>query len=560
MNPTDADADAPRWFLMARRPGWRQIDALSDLVIVEGSVQLASLAPPPPTPTSTCAIAGCGDLARIDRDTRQLLIATVDGQLRRRFGPLQVSGQGVSVAEPAWQLTASDVLPVATWPPSSWDPVAVVPAADGQVWVVDAANQCLHLFDRRRGWLSLHPGLVVPVEPGCEPDPVAPFASHGRMVIGPLDSGREGCVWHRVVLNGDLPGGARASARTLTSELELTVGEVAQADEQWSAPVWYTDAGATQWDALVHSFPGRYLWLSVELDGDGAVTPRIDDVEVHFPSNTTRRFLPAAFAHGPDGGAFVERYLAMTDRVRSTVTSHLDGTPLLLDPDATPADPHRDFLAWLSSWMGIDDAAALPVARRRRLLRAAAELYRRRGTPEGVRRHVALWLGRQVHLLEHYRLRRWAVVHNARLGDTSRLFGPEVMRRMQLDHFSSVGEVRLLDVPDPYRDPFHFYAHRFTLAVQARGSDDPETLAAHAEHILSLVAPAHCLAEVAVVLPRMRVGVQATIGIDALVGGAPDPQPLGTSRLGHAAVVAGDPHQVGDRLGHQTRVSRTTVG
>ena len=106
MNPTYADAEAPRWYLLARRPGWRQLDALSDLVTVDGSVQLASIAPAPPAPTARCALAGCDDIAYVDRDAKQLLISTGDAQVRRHFGPVALSG-GVDSpnGESGWGLT-----------------------------------------------------------------------------------------------------------------------------------------------------------------------------------------------------------------------------------------------------------------------------------------------------------------------------------------------------------------------------------------------------------------------------------------------------------------------
>jgi phage tail-like protein len=561
MSPLPIDpGESPQWFLLAQRPGWRQIDALSDLDVVDGSVQLRSLAPPPAPPATACAVAGCGDLAFVDRSARMVLFTTGDGQLRRRVGPLALVGDTTAPAAATWQLTPADVWPVEVWPAGTWDPVALVPGPPGRVWVLDPANQCVHEVDRRLGWLSCEPGLVPPARPGCAPSPDPPFAEQGTMTIGPLDSGLEACVWHRIVVEGEIPLGARVGLVTITSEVELTTGELALLpDEEWSATLWNPTSGSAPWDALVQSFPGRYLWLRLVLSGDGPVTPRVDDIEVHFPRQTSIRHLPAAFAGGPDDGAFLDRFLALTDQMRGTVTVHLDDTPVLLDPHSTPSDPADDFLAWLSAWMGVDDVASLPVGRRRRLLAAAAELYRVRGTPDGVRQHVSLWLGREVALLEHYRLRRWAVVHHGHLGDTSRLFGPEVVRRLQLDEFSTIGAFRLIDVPDPLRDPFHFYAHRFTLVVRARRHDDVDALADQAAHVVAVVAPAHCLAEVAVVSPSLRVGVQATVGLDALVGGAPDPEPLGTGRLGQAAVVAADPHHHGARLGQHTRVSRTRV-
>jgi hypothetical protein len=183
---------------------------------------------------------------------------------------------------------------------------------------------------------------------------------------------------------------------------------------------------------------------------------------------------------------------------------------------------------------------ALPVARRRRLVAAAAALYRRRGTPDGVARHVELWLGRPTAVLEHYRLRRWAVVDQARLGDATRLFGRDVVQRLRLDGGSSIGAFRLVSTPSPQLDPFAVYAHRFTLLVRARPGDDVERLAATAARVLAAVRPAHTLSSVSVVTPTARVEEQATLGLDAVVAGPPPAGRLG-DRLG--IVLARDPRR-----------------
>ena len=52
--------------------------------------------------------------------------------------------------------------------------------------------------------------------------------------------------------------------------------------------------------------------------------------------------------------------------------------------------------------------------------------------------------------------------------------------------------------------------------------------------------PAHAHACIAYVEPRFRVGVQSSIGLDAVVGRYPDAQPLDRAVLGHATVLGGE--------------------
>ena len=133
----------------------------------------------------------------------------------------------------------------------------------------------------------------------------------------------------------------------------------------------------------------------------------------------------------------------------------------------------------------------------------------------------------------------WAIAGHGRLGDTSQLFGAEIVRRLQLDRFSRLDEARLDGTDDPRHDPFLVHAHRFTLFVDAAPSADPERVAERAERILALAKPAHTAGDIAVVQPRMRVGIQAMVGLDSVVADTPLPSTTGTVRLRHGSVVTG---------------------
>jgi hypothetical protein len=200
--------------------------------------------------------------------------------------------------------------------------------------------------------------------------------------------------------------------------------------------------------------------------------------------------------------------------------------------------------------MALDEQ--LPLGRRRRLVRDATALYRLRGTLEGVRRFVSLFCGVEVKVLEHYRLRRWAIAGRGRLGDATQLFGPEIVRRLQLDEFSEIGSFRLIDTDDPFRDPFHVYAHKFSLFLLAC---EEERLMARARRVADLAKPAHTEVDVTAVEPRLRVGSQSTVGLDTVIGAVPPPGRTGQARLGRG--VGPDPRLGG---GHAQIGMRARIG
>lgn len=516
------------FFLLARRPGWRRAALLtSGVEVVDGDVRLAR---PAPRSVFDCPAATALDLpgccrAVVDVGGRRVVLVSGTGQIVREAGPSAVDG--------------------------GWQPVGLVARPDGRLAVLDA-GRLVHVLDHR----LRHVETLTDME-GCPvPADQERRAAEGRLVTTALDSGLPGCVWHRVVLTGDVPLGCQVEVSALMTDADQTEAEVALLDDRWvSAGVAGELTGA--WDALVAGPPGRYLWLRLTLRGDGRLTPSVHDVEVHFPRVTSLSRLPAVFAAGESD--FLERFLALTDTVRASVTDLLDAMAHQLDPRSADSSGHRDFLAWLGGWVGMDDIDALPVPRRRRLIAAAPELYRRRGTPDGVARHCGLWLGRRTEVLEHYRLRRWAVANGSRLGDASVLFGPEVVRRLKVGEFSSIGEFALVGVPSPRTDPFRVFAHAFTLLVYARRDDDAEALTASARRVLAAVVPAHCAASVCVVTASATVGVRARLGLDAMVAGPP---PAG--RVGDAVglALAADPRAGGmTSIGIDARVgTRAIIG
>ncbi|MET8755182.1 phage tail protein [Streptomyces sp. NPDC004667] len=89
---------------------------------------------------------------------------------------------------------------------------------------------------------------------------------------------------------------------------------------------------------------------------------------------------------------FAQRFTAGLDDVLAPVISTLDCLEHYLDPALAP----DDFLPWLAGWLGVGFGGHLGPDRRRLLLAAAGDLYRRRGTAGGLRDHLELAFGGRV--------------------------------------------------------------------------------------------------------------------------------------------------------------------
>jgi phage tail-like protein len=95
--------------------------------------------------------------------------------------------------------------------------------------------------------------------------------------------------------------------------------------------------------------------------------------------------LPAVY----QGDDFCQRLTTVFDDALSPVVTTLDCFDAYLDPALTP----EDFVEWLAGWVAVSLDEAWAPARRRQLVARAVELYRSRGTAEGLVAAVELYTG-----------------------------------------------------------------------------------------------------------------------------------------------------------------------
>lgn len=422
------------------------------------------------------------------------------------------------------------------------------------------------------------------------------YESAFTIVLGPLDSRIYRCQWHRVMLDGHLPPNSRVGVDTYTSESEEPAELIGPAD-------WVPSGTASRmrrggWDGLVRSRPGRYLWLRLELRGDGSVTPTVDAIRTEYPRVSLRRYLPSVYAQDPVAADFSDRFLAIFDTTFRSIERHADEFAKFFDPDSAPArrtEPGElDFLTWLGRWVGIALDRQMPEARRRSLLRSAARLYHIRGTRDALRQQLSIamgldeiaerfadtavatrctpglddcgstkaplrsWLVPEL-ILEHHQLRRWLYVGKGRLSGEAILWGQQIVNRSQLDSNARVGGTQLKTTQDPLRDPFHHYAHTFTVFVPACFAATP-----HAERsLINLIEagkPAHTKYALELVEPRFRIGFQSSIGLNAVVGRYPEGVVLRETRLDRSTVLGSGRPARGPsmEIGKASQVGTTT--
>jgi phage tail-like protein len=464
----------------------------------------------------------------------------------------------------------------------------------GQVSDVDEVARCfpaMSIASGSNGEINL--GGICPgagwFDPSGNPTdaPVPPlpsFATSGTWFTQAMDSSIANCQWHRLVVDAQIPARTGIAFSTYTSEVEQPIGLVASLpDSAWSA-VPPIVANATE--ALILSPPGRYLWLKATLSGKGHETPRLHRVDIEYPRISLRRYLPAAFAPDPVSGNFIDRLLAIFDQGFRSVESMIDNEARLFDPRSAPAvspvPGAPDMLTWLAAWIGVGFDRTWSVARRRRYLRAAARMFGCRGTLASLRRALLIYLGLDdldigrrpaacaptcaplpppwsppSLILEHWKVRRWLYLGAGRLGDAAVLWGEAIIGATKLDHSARVGVTKLDRVRNPQQAPFDANAYAFTVFLPGRFGRTARDRAA-VGRMLASETPAYVRAVLRFVEPRMRIGIQASIGFDAVVGCWPEGVVLDTAQLGRATVLGPkDSVDPVPRIGQTSRVGTT---
>ena len=350
----------------------------------------------------------------------------------------------------------------------------------------------------------------------------ATYETSGQLLTEPLDSGLPGCRWHRLRVDAEVPAGTSVSVAVATTDGSPVGHEPHPSD-------WYA-AGADLDDVLLQTPPGRWAFVRVQLTGDGQVSPTVHRIRLDLPRRTGLDDLPAVYAEDPRAQDFGERFVSLFDAFLDEMDDAVDGRAALLDAQSLPDDA----LGWLGGMIGLGFEAEMPVERRRDLIAAAPDLYRRRGTPAGLRDTLRIGLGIEATLEELGTNRPWGAVGTARLGGV-RLFGRSTAR-FRLGT-SQLGRAPLVSDGDPDLDAVRSGEHRLRVHVPTIDEDGRRVDLDVVTRVVRSQTPAHLAVSVAQARPGMAA-VAARLGIDTVLL-PPAPAVLGATTPGTSPTVLG---------------------
>ncbi|MBD2450058.1 phage tail protein [Nostoc sp. FACHB-152] len=208
-----------------------------------------------------------------------------------------------------------------------------------------------------------------------------------------FDSTMPGQQWHKLILEREIPQNTQIKVY-----YSIT-------DSKWQ-PGAYFEPLINPGDALIRgdrenpSPRGRYLHLKVEFIGTEHKTPILKNLRVVFPRLSYLRYLPAVYQEDETSRDFLERFLSLFETFLGNLEGQIDHIVRYFDADVVG----EEFLPWLSTWLAIATDDNWTQEQLRNLIRKAPQLYKQRGTREGIAATVELFTGDRPLIIEYFQL------------------------------------------------------------------------------------------------------------------------------------------------------------
>jgi phage tail-like protein len=431
--------------------------------------------------------------------------------------------------------------------------------------------------------LDLEGNLLVHTGRGAEPIRLrtdAGYATRGLFWSDAISVSAAGSEWHRVqAVCGPLAANAHLrlffhASDVLNDQPPTDPGAANPfSDARWKPTAQTPDPFAGTHDLFIGGPRMRYLWLGALFAGDGRNTPTVSQMLLEFDHDGYLNNLPALYQTEPRSRDFLLRFLALTETFFQDLENKIEGLSALFDPDAVP----NEFLPWLATWLAVELDEKSDAHTQRKLIASAFERYGRRGTVAGLRESLRLFAG-VAGIIQEPILNaawwslpssapacgcreaahggpetEWQNTQNSVLGATTMLAGSAPQGAV-LGSTATLDYSTLINNEEFGSPLFAGVAHQFTVRIYRSALACPETMS-RVRAVLDREKPAHTDYHVCVIEPRLRVGFQASVGVDAVVGGSAQDLKLGGGILNGYDVIGGEP---GGRLGSQNRIGIET--
>jgi phage tail-like protein len=237
-------------------------------------------------------------------------------------------------------------------------------------------------------------------------------AEAGRhvMILGHIDSAVPDCEWGRLSFQISMKSEMVLIVRALASnDLDFPMEGVRSSRDTYlrdrkvsvmEKERHFAASGSSKFlgsrDVLLYAQRGRYLWIWIELLGEGEA--ELTELRVYTPGDNFFGTFPEVYH---TDGEFFRRYLSIFSTLYSDLQRTVDSLHNYLDVDTAPAA----LLPVIASWLGLElDGNFLEEESLRRLLKAAFPLIQVKGTRRAVEGIIGVFLDEPVYIVEQHLL------------------------------------------------------------------------------------------------------------------------------------------------------------
>jgi phage tail-like protein len=265
-------------------------------------------------------------------------------------------------------------------------------AGDGTVYY-DFEDRWPPLVAQPRARFNPEAALVLPNPGSGAGSPDQPAAFDGKQL---------GCIWHRVLVDACIPQGAHVTIESRAVDQKSLLPSTPWQPEPapylrddgpeipfYRSPLTGPADRVGTWELLFQKARGRYLQLRLTLSGTGRNTPRLNALRVYYPRfSYLRQYLPAVYRDDVVSASFLDRFLANVEGFYTVLEGKIEQVQTLFDTRTIPAE----YLDWLGSWLGLTLDLGWSEATRRLVVSHGPQMFRQRGTRNGMIRAIRLAL------------------------------------------------------------------------------------------------------------------------------------------------------------------------
>ena len=343
----------------------------------------------------------------------------------------------------------------------------------------------------------------------------------------------------------------------------LAQAQVASPPAPLESGVWYRAARNAP-ECFFSGTPGETVWVAVEFKGDGDATPTLAQLRFDFQYEALAAHLPDCYFDDVPGRGLASRLVGLFGGLFEDASAAIDRLPARFDPDAAPVGD----LVRLAALLGLSPSPEATPARLRSSVAGAAATTAERGTTRGLVKTLLRELGVHAVVEEPIRQARcWVLPGDCGPGDTpdgslgvGSVLGVTTALAAGEPQGPVIGSTLTLDQTQLIADEelglslFGEVAHRLVVRIRPPAGSGPEFLDS-VRRLLDREVPCHLSYHLCPIEPRMRLGVQARLGFDAVLAGPAEPSPLDAVAGGALPTLDSPPVA---RLGPSGRLGRMT--